>query len=44
MAISPAELATVPYVDYDYWVELSGGSCLPVDAAPASARASPLSG
>src|SRR5215813_1901270 len=34
MAITPAELATVRYVDYDYWVELSGGSCLAVDAAP----------
>jgi hypothetical protein len=34
MAITPAELATVRYVDYDYWVELSGGTCLAVDAAP----------
>ena len=34
MAISPAELATVPYVDYDYWVELSGGTRLAADAAP----------
>jgi len=34
MAITPAELATVRYVDYDYWVELSGGSRLAVDAAP----------
>jgi hypothetical protein len=34
MAITPAELATVRYVDYDYWVELSGGGCLPADAAP----------
>jgi hypothetical protein len=34
MAITPAELATVRYVDYDYWVELSGGTRLPVDAAP----------
>jgi len=33
MAITPAELATVRYVDYDYWVELSGGTRLPVDAA-----------
>ena len=39
MAITPAELATVRYIDYDYWVELSGGTCLAVDAAPASARA-----
>jgi len=34
MAITPAELARVRYVDYDYWVELSGGTRLPVDAAP----------
>ena len=34
MAITPAELATVRYVDYDYWVELSGGSRLAIDAAP----------
>jgi len=34
MAITPAELAKVRYVDYDYWVELSGGTCLAVDAAP----------
>jgi hypothetical protein len=34
MAITPAELATVRYVDYDYWVELSGGSRLAADAAP----------
>jgi hypothetical protein len=34
MVITPAELATVRYVDYDYWVELSGGSRLAVDAAP----------
>jgi len=34
MAITPTELATVRYVDYDYWVELSGGTRLPVDAAP----------
>jgi hypothetical protein len=34
MAITPAELATVRYVDYDYWVELSGGTCLAIDAAP----------
>ena len=34
MAITPAELATVRYVDYDYWVELSGGTRLAVDAAP----------
>jgi len=34
MAITPAELARVRYVDYDYWVELSGGTRLAVDAAP----------
>src|SRR5215510_14435111 len=34
MAITPAELARVRYIDYDYWVELSGGTRLPVDAAP----------
>jgi len=34
MAITPAELATVRYVDYDYWVELSGGTRRAADAAP----------
>lgn len=34
MAITPAELAGVRYIDYSYWNELSGGSRLPVDAAP----------
>jgi len=34
MAITSAELARVRYIDYDYWVELSGGSRLAVDAAP----------
>ena len=34
MAISPAELAGVRYIDYDYWVELSGGSRLAADAGP----------
>jgi hypothetical protein len=33
MAITPAELAGVRYIDYDYWVELSGGTRLAVDAA-----------
>lgn len=33
IAITPAELATVRYIDYDYWVELSGGSRLAADAA-----------
>lgn len=34
MAITPAELARVRYVDYDYWVGLSGGTRLAADAAP----------
>ena len=34
MAITPAELAGVRFIDYDYWVELSGGTRLAVDAAP----------
>jgi hypothetical protein len=34
MAMTPAELAGVRYIDYDYWVELSGGTRLAVDAAP----------
>jgi hypothetical protein len=34
MAISPAELATVRFIDYDYWAELSGGTRLAADAAP----------
>jgi hypothetical protein len=34
MAITPAELATVRYIDYSYWNELSGGSRLAADAAP----------
>jgi len=34
MAITPAELARVRFIDYDYWVELSGGTRLAVDAAP----------
>jgi len=33
MAITPAELARVRYIDYDYWLELSGGTRLAVDAA-----------
>ena len=33
MAITPAELAEVRYIDYDYWIELSGGSRLAADAA-----------
>jgi hypothetical protein len=34
MAITPAELARVRYIDYDYWVELSGGTRMAIDAAP----------
>jgi hypothetical protein len=33
MAITPAELASVRYIEYDYWIELSGGTRLAVDAA-----------
>ena len=33
MAITPAELARVRYIEYDYWDELSGGTRLAVDAA-----------
>jgi len=33
MSIAPAELAAVRYIEYDYWVELSGGTRLPADAA-----------
>lgn len=33
MAITPAELARVRYIEYDYWAELSGGTRLAVDAA-----------
>jgi hypothetical protein len=34
LAVTPAELARVRFIDYDYWVELSGGTRLAVDAAP----------
>jgi hypothetical protein len=34
MAITPAELARVRFIDYDYWVELSGPTRLAADAAP----------
>ena len=34
MAITAAELAAVRYIDYDYWIELSGGTRLAADAAP----------
>jgi hypothetical protein len=33
VALRPSELAAVRYIDYDYWVELSGGSRLAVDGA-----------
>jgi hypothetical protein len=33
MGITPAEIAAVRYIQYDYWVELSGGTRLPADAA-----------
>src|SRR5919198_3644488 len=32
VALTRAELAAVRYIDYDYWVELSGGTRLPADA------------
>jgi len=44
MAITPAGLARVRYVDYDSWVELSGGSRLAVDAAPRIRAGWPRSG
>ena len=31
--MTPAEFSKVRYIDYDYWVELSGGSRLATDAA-----------
>ena len=31
--LAPAELAAVRYMDYSYWIELSGGTRLPADAA-----------
>jgi hypothetical protein len=34
MAATPAELASVRYIDYSYWNELSGGTRLAVDAVP----------
>jgi hypothetical protein len=34
MAITPAELSTVRYIDYSYWNVLSGGSRLAVEAVP----------
>jgi len=32
-ALSPAELASVRYIDYDYWTEFSGGTRLAADGA-----------
>jgi hypothetical protein len=32
-ALTPAELATVRYIDYDYWTEFSGGTRLAADGA-----------
>jgi len=31
--LTPAELAAVRYMDYSYWIEISGGTRLPADAA-----------
>jgi hypothetical protein len=31
--LAPAEIAAVRYMDYSYWIELSGGTRLPADAA-----------
>jgi hypothetical protein len=33
VALTRDELAAVRYIDYDFWVELSGGTRLPADAA-----------
>jgi hypothetical protein len=32
-ALTPDEVLAVRYIQYDYWVELSGGTRLPLDAA-----------
>lgn len=32
-ALTPEEVLAIRYIEYDYWVELSGGSRLPLDAA-----------
>ena len=32
-ALTPEEVLAVRYIEYDYWVELSGGTRLPLDAA-----------
>jgi hypothetical protein len=33
VALTPSEVLAVRFIDYDYWVEISGGSRLPTDAA-----------
>jgi hypothetical protein len=33
VVLTPEELMAVRYIDYDYWVELSGGTRLPTEAA-----------
>ena len=38
VALAPAELLTIRYINYDYWVSLSGGTRLPSDAARAILR------
>jgi hypothetical protein len=38
VTLTPSELLRVKYINYDYWVELSGGSRLAADA-PARIRA-----
>jgi hypothetical protein len=38
VALTPNELLRVKYIDYDYWVELSGGSRVPANV-PAQIRA-----
>jgi hypothetical protein len=40
-ALTPAELATVRYIDYPYWTEFSGGTRLEADGAAAQSVSSP---
>jgi len=40
-ALTPAELATVRYIDYDYWTEFPGGTRWPPTARP---QARPVAG
>jgi hypothetical protein len=35
VALAPAEVLTIRYINYEYWVALSGGTRLPSDAAQA---------